>query len=124
MFVTLMTSVFIPRTKARRKTENSIYEFLRDKLKLPINRAKSGIHRPVNFQVLGFGFVPTYRKGERGRYQMIVGEKGWRTLKQTLKQITRKNIQKAQLCGLAALSREIRPLEDSLTIRKLTATFR
>jgi hypothetical protein len=33
---------------------------------LTINREKSGIRRPVQFTCLGFGFVPTYRKGERG----------------------------------------------------------
>ncbi len=55
-----------------RKIGNSIYEFLRDKLKLPINREKSGLRKPVQFQVLGFGFVPTYQKGERGKYQLVV----------------------------------------------------
>lgn len=85
-------SIYTKDKSVARKVGNSIYEFLRDKLKLPINRAKSGIRKPVHFQVLGFGFVPTYRKGERGKYQMVVGEKGWRKLKQTLKSITRKTI--------------------------------
>lgn len=85
-------SIYTKDKSEARKVGNSIYEFLRDKLKLPINRAKSGIRKPVHFQVLGFGFVPTYRKGERGKYQMVVGDKGWRKLKQTLKPITRKTI--------------------------------
>ena len=85
-------SIYTKDKSVARKVGNSIYEFLRDKLKLPINRSKSGIRKPVHFQVLGFGFVPTYRKGERGKYQMVVGEKGWRKLKQTLKSITRKTI--------------------------------
>jgi RNA-directed DNA polymerase len=85
-------SIYTKDKSEARKVGNSIYEFLRDKLKLPINRAKSGIRKPVHFQVLGFGFVPTYRKGERGKYQMVVGEKGWRKLKQTLRMITRKTI--------------------------------
>jgi group II intron reverse transcriptase/maturase len=56
------------KTKAEaRKAGNAIYLYLRDKLKLPINREKSGIRRPVTFQVLGYGFVPTYRKGEKGK---------------------------------------------------------
>lgn len=85
-------SIYTKTKSEARKLGNSIYEFLRDKLKLPINRAKSGIRRPVNFHVLGFGFVPTYKKGERGQYQLVVSEKGWRKLKQTLKSITRKTI--------------------------------
>jgi RNA-directed DNA polymerase len=85
-------SIYTKTKSEARKVGNSIYEFLRDKLKLPINRAKSGIRKPVQFQVLGFGFVPTYRKGERGKYQMVVAEKGWCKLKQTLKLITRKTV--------------------------------
>jgi len=85
-------SIYTKTKGEARAIGNSIYEFLRDKLKLPINGAKSGICRPVNFQVLGFGFVPTYKKGERGQYQLVVGKKGWRKLKQTLKWITRKTI--------------------------------
>lgn len=56
----------------------------------PINREKSGIRKPVNFTILGFGFVPTYVKGEKGKYQLVVSEKGWKSLKQKLKTITRK----------------------------------
>lgn len=85
-------SIYTKTKSEARQIGNSFYEFLRDKLKLPINRAKSGIRRPVNFQVLGFGFVPTYKKGERRQYQLVVSEKGWRKLKQTLKMITRKTI--------------------------------
>jgi len=85
-------SIYTKSKQQAREIGNSIYEFLRNKLKLPINREKSGIRRPVNFQLLGFGFVPTYKKGEKGQYQLVVSEKGWRKLKQTLKQITRKTI--------------------------------
>jgi len=37
-------------------------------------------------------FVPTYRKGEKGKYQLIVTKKRWKTLKMKLKEITRKTI--------------------------------
>ncbi len=51
---------------------------------------KSGIRKPVQLTILGFGFVPTYIKGEKGKYQMVVGKKRWQSLKQKLKVITRK----------------------------------
>jgi RNA-directed DNA polymerase len=85
-------SIYTKSNYAARKIGNSIYSFLKDKLKLPINREKSGIRKPVNFTILGYGFVPTYVKGERGRYQLVVSEKGWKSLKQKLKTITRKTI--------------------------------
>ena len=78
------------KTKSKARSQgNEVFKFLRDKLRLPINREKSGIRRPVNFQILGYGFVPTYRKGEKGKYQLIVFKKRWKSLKSKLKEITR-----------------------------------
>ena len=65
-------SIYLKTKSEARKIGNEIYLFLRDKLNLPINRKKSGIRRPVNFELLGDAFVPTYRKGEKGKYQLIV----------------------------------------------------
>lgn len=79
------------KTKAEaRNAGNGIYIFLRDKLKLPVNKGKSGIRRPVNFQILGFGFVPIYKTGVKGKYQLIVTKQKWKECKQKLKDITRK----------------------------------
>jgi len=83
-------SIYTKSNTAARKIGNSIYLFLKDKLKLPINREKSGIRKPVNFTTLGYGFVPTYVKGEKGKYQLVVSDKSWESLKEKLKTITRK----------------------------------
>jgi len=83
-------SMYTKSKQASRKVGNDIYLFLKNKLKLPINREKSGIRKPVNFTILGFGFVPTYVKGEKGKYQLVVCDKSWKSLKQKLKIITRK----------------------------------
>ena len=39
---------------------------------------------------MGFGFESTYKKGDKGKYQLVVGKKAWKRLKQRLKVITRK----------------------------------
>lgn len=83
-------SIYTRSNAAARKAGNEIYLFLKDRLKLPINRVKSGVRKPVNFNILGFGFVPTYVKGSRGQYQLVVCEKSWKALKAKLKSITRK----------------------------------
>ena len=83
-------SIYCKTKQQARKVGNDIYVFLRDKLKLPINREKSGIRRPVNFNILGYGFVPTYRKGDKGKYQLIVEKKRWKQFKAKLKDVTRK----------------------------------
>ncbi len=83
-------SIYSKSRHTARKLGNSIYLFLKNKLKLPINREKSGIRKPVNFTILGYKFVPTYVKGEIGKYQLVVSDKSWKALKQKLKIITRK----------------------------------
>jgi RNA-directed DNA polymerase len=75
-------SIYTKSKKAARRVGNSIFLFLKNKLMLPINREKSGIRRPVEFQLLGHKFVPTYRKGDKGKYQVVVMKKKWKTLKQ------------------------------------------
>jgi group II intron reverse transcriptase/maturase len=83
-------SIYTKSDHTARKIGNSMYLFLLNKLKLPINRDKSGIRKPVTFKILGYGFVPTYVKGEKGKYQLVVNEKSWNSLKEKLKTITRK----------------------------------
>jgi RNA-directed DNA polymerase len=81
-------SIYTKSEQAARKIGNKIYLYLRDKLKLPINREKSGIRKPANFTILGYSFVPTYVKGEKGKYQLVVSDKSWKKLKQKLKTVT------------------------------------
>lgn len=83
-------SIYAKSKQAARKIGNSIYLFLKNKLKLPINWEKSGIRKPVQFEILGYKFVPTYQKGAKGKYQLVVSDKSWKQLKQNLKSITRK----------------------------------
>lgn len=83
-------SIYCKTKTEARKAGNTVYLFLKNRLKLPINREKSGIRRPINFQILGYGFVPTYRKGEKGSYQLVVTKERWQKFKARLKEITRK----------------------------------
>lgn len=83
-------SIYAKSKREARKVGNEIYLFLRDKLKLPINKEKSGIRRPSEFELLGHAFVPTYEKGVKGKYQLVVKKNSWESLKRKLKQITKK----------------------------------
>jgi group II intron reverse transcriptase/maturase len=83
-------SIYLKTKSSARKVGNDIYKFLKNKLKLPINKEKSSICRPINFTILGFDFVPTYIKGEKGKYQLVVSKKSWAKFKQKLKLITKK----------------------------------
>ena len=85
-------SIYCKTKSDARKAGNYIYLYLKHKLKLPINKEKSGIRRPSTFQILGYGFTPVFKKGSKGRYQLIVIEKKWKAFKSSLKEITRKTI--------------------------------
>ena len=85
-------SIYVRSHKAARRVGNGIFKYLKDRLNLPINREKSGIRRPLTFELLGYAFVSSYKKGERGKYQLVVSKKRWETLKEKLKAITRKTI--------------------------------
>ena len=85
-------SVYVKSKEASKRLGNSLYEFLRDKLLLPINRNKSGLRRPSTFKMLGFGFVPTYKKNDKGKYQLVVRSSKWKDFKSKLKYLTRKTI--------------------------------
>ena len=86
-------SIYTKDKATAKEVGNSIYLFLQNKLKLSINREKSGIRKPVQFEVLGYKFVPTYIKGEKGKYQLVVSEKGWNNLRLKVKTVTRKTSQ-------------------------------
>jgi hypothetical protein len=83
-------SVYTKSKSIARKVGNSIYLFLKNRLKLSISREKSGIRKPVYFKILGYKFVPTYQKGDKGKYQLVVSDKSWKALKRSLKSITKK----------------------------------
>lgn len=85
-------SIYVKSEMAAKRVGNGIYKFLRDKLHLPINRAKSGVRKPLAFQVLGYGFVPTYKKGEKGKYQLVVKASKWAAFRSKLKYLTKKTI--------------------------------
>ena len=83
-------SIYTNNKSDARKIGNEIYLFLKEKLALPINKEKSGIRRPHNFDVLGHSFVPTYKKGEKGKYQLVASHKSWQNLKRKLKEASKK----------------------------------
>lgn len=83
-------SIYCKSDSQAKATSQALVKFLRTKLKLTINREKSGIRKPVDFTILGFGFVPVYKKGTKNQYQLVVAEKAWKKLKGKLKSITQK----------------------------------
>jgi group II intron reverse transcriptase/maturase len=85
-------SIYTKNKQTARRIERTISQFVNNKLKLSINREKSGIRLPSQFTLLGFTFVSSYTKGVRGQYQLVVSKKSWKELRRKLKEITRKTI--------------------------------
>lgn len=83
-------SIFLKSQRAAQRVLKSITNFLERKLYLKVNDQKTSICRPIHFKLLGHGFIPTYRKGEKGKYQLRISAKSWQRLKQKIKQLTKK----------------------------------
>ncbi len=101
-------SIYLRSKTAARRVGNSVFVFLRDVLRLPINREKSGIRRPSTFDILGYHFVPVFKKGVKGQYQLVVSAKSWKTFKRKLKELTRKTTPMSFDQRVQRLSRLIR----------------
>ena len=85
-------SIFVKSKRAANRTKRNITKFVESKLHLIINQEKSKICRPINYFMLGYGFVPTYKKGEKGKYNFRVSPASFNQLKQKAKEITRKTL--------------------------------
>lgn len=83
-------SIYVKSRSEARRIHQWVINYLKTHLKLPVNTEKSGTRRPVQFTLLGFGFVPDYKACTKGRYQLVVSSKAWQRLKQNLKATTRK----------------------------------
>jgi group II intron reverse transcriptase/maturase len=83
-------SIYTTSYAEAKKIGNETYLFLKNKLKLPINREKSGIRLPLEFTILGYKFVQVYEKGAKWQYRAAVSDKGWNSLKRKLKTVTKK----------------------------------
>ena len=85
-------SIFLKSKRSARRVKRSITEFIETKLHLKVNEQKTNICRPINYFTLGYGFVPTYKKGEKGKYNLRVSPINFKQMKQKVKAITRKTL--------------------------------
>jgi group II intron reverse transcriptase/maturase len=85
-------SIFMRSRRAANRIKGSISKFIRIKLHLEVNHAKSKVCRPLNYEYLGYAFVSSYEKGVKGKYQLVVSKSKLEKLKRELKSITRKTI--------------------------------
>ena len=85
-------SIFLKSKRSARRVKRSITKFIETNLHLKVNEQKTNICRPINYFMLGYGFVPTYKKGEKGKYNLRVSPKSFKQMKQKVKLITRKTL--------------------------------
>ncbi len=83
-------SIFVKDMKTAEEVKQYIAHFISKRLHLEINEDKSSIVRPQKYNYLGFGFVPSYKKGDRGKYQIVTSPASFKELKRKIKNITRK----------------------------------
>ncbi len=83
-------SIYLKSKRAAWRVKRSITRFIETKLKLKVNQKKTGIRRPVTFNLLGYAFVSTFKRGEWGKYNLRVNPARFDQLKDRIRQVTRK----------------------------------
>lgn len=77
-------SIFVGSQRAAERILSGISEWIEQKLKLRVNREKSGIRRPESGQLLGFGFW----QNQEGEIRAQVSEKSYERLKEKIRKMT------------------------------------
>ncbi len=85
-------SIFLRSSFASLRVKSSITRFIENKLHLQVNESKSSIVRPLQYEYLGYGFVSSYNKGDKGKYQLVVSKSSFKEIERKLKFITKKTI--------------------------------
>ncbi len=83
-------SIFVKSKRSSERVLKKVTKLIVTKLHLQVNHQKTAICRPVTYFVLGYGFVSTYKKNEKGKYKLRVSPKSFNRMKQKVKQLTRK----------------------------------
>lgn len=85
-------SIFLKSRRSANRIQVNISSFIKEKLHLEVNQSKSKVCKAHIYEYLGYGFVPTYKKGDKGKYQLVVSKDSLLELKYKIKLISRKTI--------------------------------
>lgn len=97
-------TIYTATERAARRIRESIGKFLETRLKLKLNEAKSGVRKPNEVKILGFGFL----KNRKGEWKIIISKKAKDKLKQKVKALTKRGFTKSletRIAGLKAILR-------------------
>jgi len=81
-------NIFLKSKSAANRVKASITSFIEGKLRLPVNRKKTTVERPHSVEILGYRFLPTYKK--KGEFAPNITKASLERLKGKIKIITRK----------------------------------
>jgi RNA-directed DNA polymerase len=84
--------IFLKCYRSAHRVKRRISYFIGKHLHLEVNKTKSAIRKPLQYEYLGYAFESTYKKGDRGHYQLVVSHDSLEALKYKIKEITRKTI--------------------------------
>ena len=83
-------SIFLKSKRSARRVLKGVTKFIEVKLKLKVNTVKTSICRPISFHLLGYNFISTYKRDEKGKYRLRVSPARFERMKKRVKEITRK----------------------------------
>ena len=81
-------TIYAKTERAARRIKESIGNFLEKRLKLKLNREKSGVRKPDEVKILGYGFL----KNKKGQWKIRISKKAKDKLKKKVKAITKRSL--------------------------------
>lgn len=97
-------TIYTATERAARRIRESIGKFLESRLKLKLNEAKSGVRKPNEVKILGYGFL----KNRKGEWKIIISKKAKDKLKQKVKAVTKRGFIESlekRIAGLKSILR-------------------
>lgn len=92
-------SIYVGSQKAGKRVLESVTTFVEKRLKLKVNKTKSGVRRPSKFTILGHSFYKS-----SGEWALRIADKSYQKLKAKIREITRKTRPYAMHTRLRKLS--------------------
>jgi RNA-directed DNA polymerase len=96
-------SIYVRSEKSARQVAESITNYIDKKLRLKVNREKTRISRPIESQLLGFGFYK-----DKEKYEIRISKKSLQRIKDKCKRITRSSDPTPQQAKLKKLEAVVR----------------
>jgi RNA-directed DNA polymerase len=113
-------TIYTASERAAHRIKSGISQYLEKRLKLRLNQEKSGVRKPDEVKILGYGFL----KNRKGEWKIRISKKAKEKLKKKLKKITSRKFSIAISDKLKAINLITRGWGNYFKLTELNSDFK